>query len=144
LVIHSDEALLAAGFIFSIHFFNTHFRIEKFPMDTVIFSGRISKKEMLHERRRWYDRLVAEGRLDEYRVRDEWLRWKSIAQTFGYGFFGLGVILRYKPGMKGMKRGERHRASFVFAPPCSIGASSVAQRNLAMSASKLSYRKRAS
>ena len=35
---------LAAGFIFSIHFFNTHFRIEKFPMDTVIFSGRISKK----------------------------------------------------------------------------------------------------
>jgi hypothetical protein len=58
-IIHSDEALLAAGFIFSIHFFNTHFRIEKFPMDTVIFSGRISKTEMLHERRRWYDRLVA-------------------------------------------------------------------------------------
>jgi cytochrome b subunit of formate dehydrogenase len=93
LIIHSDEALLAAGFIFSIHFFNTHFRIEKFPMDTVIFSGRISKNEMLHERRRWYDRLVAEGRLDEYRVRDEWLRWKNIARTFGYFFFGLGVIL---------------------------------------------------
>jgi len=36
MVIHSDEALLAAGFIFSFHFFNTHFRIEKFPMDTVI------------------------------------------------------------------------------------------------------------
>lgn len=93
LIIHSDEALLASGFIFSIHFFNTHFRIEKFPMDTVIFSGRISKNEMLHERRRWYDRLVAEGRLDEYRVRDEWLRWKSIARTFGYLFFGLGVLL---------------------------------------------------
>ncbi len=93
LVIHSDEALLAAGFIFSIHFFNTHFRIEKFPMDTVIFSGRVSKNEMLHERRRWYDRLVAEGRLDEYRVRDEWLRWRSIARSFGYFFFGLGVIL---------------------------------------------------
>ena len=93
LVIHSDEALLAAGFIFSIHFFNTHFRIEKFPMDTVIFSGRISKNEMLHERRRWYNRLVAEGRLDDYRVRDEWLRWKNIARTFGYFFFGIGVIL---------------------------------------------------
>jgi cytochrome b subunit of formate dehydrogenase len=92
-LIHSDEALLAAGFIFSIHFFNTHFRIEKFPMDTVIFSGRISKNEMLHERRRWYDRLVAEGRLDEHRVRDEWLRWKSIARSFGYFFFGLGVVL---------------------------------------------------
>jgi cytochrome b subunit of formate dehydrogenase len=93
LIVHSDEALLAAGFIFSIHFFNTHFRIEKFPMDTVIFSGRVSKNEMLHERRRWYERLVAAGRLDEYRVRDEWLRWKSIARTFGYFFFGLGVIL---------------------------------------------------
>jgi cytochrome b subunit of formate dehydrogenase len=93
LVIHSDEALLAAGFIFSIHFFNTHFRIEKFPMDTVIFSGRVSKNEMLHERRRWYDRLVAEGRLDDFRIRDEWQRWKGIARSFGYFFFGLGVIL---------------------------------------------------
>ncbi len=93
LIIHSDEALLAAGFIFSIHFFNTHFRIEKFPMDTVIFSGRVSKNEMLHERRRWYDRLVREGRLEDFRVRDEWLRWRSIARSFGYFFFGLGVIL---------------------------------------------------
>jgi cytochrome b subunit of formate dehydrogenase len=93
LVIHSDEALLAAGFIFSIHFFNTHFRIEKFPMDTVIFSGRVSKAEMLHERRRWYDRLVAAGKLDQHRVRDEWIRWKNIARSFGYFFFGLGVFL---------------------------------------------------
>lgn len=93
LIVHSDEALLAAGFIFTIHFFNTHFRLEKFPMDTVIFSGRLSKTEMLHERRRWYDRLVAEGRLDEHRARDEWERWKSIARSFGYIFFGLGLIL---------------------------------------------------
>ncbi|HEY5042933.1 MAG TPA: hypothetical protein VIK53_13125 [Verrucomicrobiae bacterium] len=93
LILHSDEALLAAGFIFSIHFFNTHFRIEKFPMDTVIFSGRVSKTEMLHERRRWYDRLVATGKLDQFRVRDEWFRWKNIAKTFGYFFFILGLVL---------------------------------------------------
>ena len=93
LIVHSDEALLAAGFIFSIHFFNTHFRIEKFPMDTVIFSGRVSKNELHHERQRWYDRLVTEGQLDEHRVRDEWLRWKNIARAFGYFFFGLGVFL---------------------------------------------------
>jgi cytochrome b subunit of formate dehydrogenase len=93
LILHSDEALLAAGFIFSIHFFNTHFRIEKFPMDTVIFSGRVSKTEMLHERRRWYDRLVATGKLDDYRVKDEWFQWKNIAKTFGYLFFGLGLVL---------------------------------------------------
>ncbi len=92
-IIHSDEALLAAGFIFSIHFFNTHFRIEKFPMDTVIFSGRVSKTEMLHDRKRWYDRLVASGKLDQHRVRDEWLQWKNIARSFGYFFFGLGILL---------------------------------------------------
>jgi cytochrome b subunit of formate dehydrogenase len=93
LLVHSDEALLAAGFIFSIHFFNTHFRIEKFPMDTVIFSGRVSKTEMLHDRKRWYDRLVAAGRLDQFRIKDEWERWKNIARSFGYFFFGLGVLL---------------------------------------------------
>jgi cytochrome b subunit of formate dehydrogenase len=92
-IVHSDEALLAAGFIFTVHFFNTHFRLEKFPMDTVIFSGRVSKTEMLHERKRWYDRLVATGRLDDFRIRDEWERWKGIARGFGYGFFGLGVFL---------------------------------------------------
>jgi cytochrome b subunit of formate dehydrogenase len=93
LIIHSDEALLAAGFIFTVHFFNTHFRLEKFPMDTVIFSGRIAKSEMLHERKRWYDRLVAEGRLDDYRVKDEWEAWKGIARSAGYIFFGVGLLL---------------------------------------------------
>jgi hypothetical protein len=62
-------------------------------MDTVIFSGRVSKTEMLHERKRWYDRLVAEGRLDDYRVKDDWERRKPIMKTFGFLFFGTGLIL---------------------------------------------------
>ena len=33
------------------------------------------------------------GRLDEYRVKDEWERWKNIARSFGYFFFGLGLVL---------------------------------------------------
>jgi len=93
LLVHSDEALLAAGFIFTFHFFNTHFRIEKFPMDTVIFSGRISKTELLHERRRWYDRLVAAGRLKDFLVKDDWEGTKKIARSFGFMFFGLGLVL---------------------------------------------------
>ena len=48
---------------------------------------------MLHERERWYDRLVAEGKLDEHRVKDGWEAWKNIARSFGYFFFGLGFIL---------------------------------------------------
>jgi len=92
-VIHSDEALLAAGFIFTFHFFNTHFRIEKFPMDTVIFSGRISQTEMLHERKRWYDRLVAANRLQDYAVKDEWEGRKKVAKGIGFLFFGTGLVL---------------------------------------------------
>jgi len=36
---------------------------------------------------------VKTGKLDEYRVRDEWFRWKNIAKTFGYCFFSLGLVL---------------------------------------------------
>jgi hypothetical protein len=93
-VVHSDEALLAAGFIFTFHFFNTHFRFDKFPMDTVIFSGHISKTEMLHERRRWYDRLVANGRLEEHRViHSDWQTRKTLYKTMGFVFLGVGLCI---------------------------------------------------
>ncbi|MGA7579344.1 MAG: hypothetical protein ACLQUW_05595 [Desulfobaccales bacterium] len=62
-------------------------------MDTVIFSGRISKTEMLHECERWYIRFVAENRLEDYRVKDEWNRWKDIHRSFSHVFFGLGSVL---------------------------------------------------
>ncbi len=62
-LVHGEEALLAVGFIFTIHFFNGHLRPEKFPMDTVVFTGRISEHELMAERRVEYDRLVREGRL---------------------------------------------------------------------------------
>ncbi|HEY3352510.1 MAG TPA: hypothetical protein VGQ83_04625 [Polyangia bacterium] len=93
LMVHSDEALLAAGFIFTFHFFNVHFRVEKWPMDSVIFSGRISEEEMLHERKRQYDRLQAEGRLQESEVKDEWGNWKRIFNPIGMLAFTIGVVL---------------------------------------------------
>ena len=93
LIIHSDEALLAAGFIFTFHFFNVHFRLEKFPMDPVIFSGRMTGAEMLHERRRWHDRLVATGQLDKLRLRDEWSEWKRVMHPLGFLAFGIGTVL---------------------------------------------------
>jgi len=48
----------------------------------------------LHERKRWYDRLISEGKLEQHRVKDEWERWKSIARSFGCVFFGIGVVLQ--------------------------------------------------
>ncbi len=93
LIVHSDEALLAAGFIFTFHFFNVHFRLEKFPMDPVMFSGRVTRTEMLHERKRWYERLVASNRLDDLRVRDEWSQWKRVMHPLGFLAFGIGTLL---------------------------------------------------
>ena len=62
-LVHGEEALLAVGFIFTIHFFNGHLRPEKFPMDLVIFTGRIPEHEMKEERPVEYARLAAAGRL---------------------------------------------------------------------------------
>ncbi len=45
--IHSDEALLAIGFIFIVHLYNAHFRAGVFPLDRSIFNGKIEAKEMI-------------------------------------------------------------------------------------------------
>ncbi|MBI4397010.1 MAG: cytochrome C, partial [Elusimicrobia bacterium] len=65
-IIHSDEALLATGFIFTIHFFNTHLRPDRFPMDLVVFTGRMSVEELRRERPEEYEALVAKGELEKY------------------------------------------------------------------------------
>jgi cytochrome b subunit of formate dehydrogenase len=67
-IIHSDEALLATGFIFTVHFFNTHLRPEKFPMDIVIFSGRVGLEEFEIDRPAEYKDIVQKGELDKYLV----------------------------------------------------------------------------
>ena len=45
--IHSDEALLAAGFIFIVHLYNAHFRAHVFPIDKSIFTGKIEATEIM-------------------------------------------------------------------------------------------------
>ena len=64
-IIHSDEALLATGFIFTIHFFNTHLRPEKFPMDIVIFSGRVQLDEFRLDRPDEYNEMTGKGELEK-------------------------------------------------------------------------------
>jgi cytochrome b subunit of formate dehydrogenase len=67
-IIHSDEALLAVGFIFTVHFFNTHLRPEKFPMDIVIFSGRMEVEDLREDKPAEYEDLVRTGKLEEHLV----------------------------------------------------------------------------
>ena len=67
-IIHSDEALLAVGFIFTVHFFNTHLRPEKFPMDIVIFTGRMDVDEFKQDKPAEYEKLAASGEIEQHLV----------------------------------------------------------------------------
>jgi hypothetical protein len=58
-----------------------------------MFSGRISKAELLSERKRLYDRWVAEGSLEKHRAGHEWESWKKIALPLGFTAFLIGVVL---------------------------------------------------
>jgi cytochrome b subunit of formate dehydrogenase len=69
LLIHGEEALLAMVFIFTVHFFNGHLRPEKFPMDTVIFTGRVTADEMGEEHAGEYDRKLRQGQLERLEVK---------------------------------------------------------------------------
>jgi cytochrome b subunit of formate dehydrogenase len=91
-VIHGEEALLAAGFIFTIHFFNSHIRPEKFPMDLVIFTGRVSEAELKQERPEEWERLVREGGLDAIRTDPPPLWLRNFGRIVGTTAVVLGLV----------------------------------------------------
>lgn len=91
-LLHSDEALLALGFIFAVHFFHTHCRANKFPMDMVIFSGNLSQTEMLDERKSWYDRLKKDGSYEALKVKDNFAKYKKISYFIGYAMLITGFV----------------------------------------------------
>jgi cytochrome b subunit of formate dehydrogenase len=88
-LVHGEEALLAVGFIFTIHFFNGHLRPEKFPMDPVIFTGTVTEHELKEERGEEYERLVREGGLKTI----EASRPSPGLVAFGYVLGGTAVTL---------------------------------------------------
>jgi len=89
-IVHSDEALLAAGFIFTVHFFNTHFRPEKFPMDTVIFSGQITVEELEFDRPCEYKKLVDSGKLEDYLTQPFSPKMLKLLKIFGWCALVIG------------------------------------------------------
>ena len=55
---HTNEAMLAFLVIVIWHIYNSVFSPEVFPLDTSIFTGKISKKRMIHEHPIEYERLT--------------------------------------------------------------------------------------
>jgi predicted CXXCH cytochrome family protein len=105
-IIHSDEALLATGFIFTFHFFNTHFRPEKFPMDPVIFTGKVPLEEFKLDRPQEYEIVKNDGTLRKKlkKAPQSWFTRLSYifgvsCLIFGYALIGMiiwAMIFQYK------------------------------------------------
>jgi len=96
LIFHSYEALLAMGFLFTIHFINTHLRPDVFPVDRVIFSGSMPLHEVKERYGGWYERVVADpGRYMIAGEENDARALNFVGGTFlivGFSIFGLAMI----------------------------------------------------
>jgi cytochrome b subunit of formate dehydrogenase len=92
-IVHSDEALLAVAFIFTVHFFNTHFRPDKFPMDPVIFTGRVPMEEFKRDKPDEYEDLVKQGELEEHLVDPYPPRAQRAFKILGFTALAIGLTL---------------------------------------------------
>ena len=92
-IVHGEEAFLAAVFLFTVHFFNNHFRPDNFPQSTTMFTGRMSLDEYRHEHRRDYERLWASGGLGKYLVNAPTPPQSRAASLLGATLITIGLIL---------------------------------------------------
>ena len=93
-ILHSDEALLATGFIFTVHFFNTHGRPEKFPMDFVIFNGQLAKHEFIEERGDQWKRYEKMEITEQFRAhKNSGVIYDFMVKGFGFLALFTGIAL---------------------------------------------------
>ena len=93
MIVHGEEALLATAFIFAFHFFHNHMRPENFPLDTVVFTGKLPLERFKEERPKEYERMVEEGTLDEIITGPPSPRARMFATVFGFTAYVIGLIL---------------------------------------------------
>ncbi len=90
---HSEEAFLAAVFIFTIHFFNNHIVPDKFPLERNVFTGSYTLEALKHERPLEYERIVKENRLEEIKTEGPGTGIQLFAGIFGIASVLLGLSL---------------------------------------------------
>jgi cytochrome b subunit of formate dehydrogenase len=86
-LVHGHEAILAAVYLFTIHFFVNHWRPDKFPLDIVIFTGSMPLEEFKRQFAGEYERLAGTGELNSYLVEAP-----SRPMTVGSTILGSGLI----------------------------------------------------
>lgn len=93
LIVHRYEAILAAVFVFTIHFIHTHLLPEKLPVDEAMFTGKITEEEMLHERPLYYERLQGGGILGNFRVSPPGPMFSFLSKVFAVPLLLIGLFL---------------------------------------------------
>lgn len=87
-IFHSYEAILAMGFLFTVHYFNTHLRPEVFPVDEVIFSGNIPLHEIRERYPGWYRRVAGTDQV--FRARTGTSRMALLISGF---YLSVGFVI---------------------------------------------------
>lgn len=87
-IVHGEEAFLAAVFLFTVHYFNSHFRPDKFPQDIVMFTGAVPLEEFRKEHTLEYNSLLESGELEKYLVDAP-----SKPLTLGSKILGMSLII---------------------------------------------------
>jgi cytochrome b subunit of formate dehydrogenase len=93
-LVHGEEAFLAAVFLFTVHFFNNHFRPDKLPPpDVVMFTGTQSLDEFRHDHPAHFQRMVESGELQKYLVDQPSRPFHVGSVILGLTLIGIGLIL---------------------------------------------------
>jgi cytochrome b subunit of formate dehydrogenase len=93
-LVHGEEAFLAAVFLFTVHFFNNHFRPDKLPPpDVVMFTGTQSLREFRHDHPAQYQRLVDSGELEKRLVEAPSKPMHVGSVILGLTLIGFGLTL---------------------------------------------------
>jgi predicted CXXCH cytochrome family protein len=93
MIAHGEEAFLAAVFLFTVHFFNNHFRPDKFPIDTVMFTGSMPIEEFAREHGVQYQRLVETGELEKHLVDAPTRPMALGSRILGFTLIAFGLFL---------------------------------------------------
>lgn len=92
-IFHGEEAFLAVVFLFTVHFFNNHFRPDKFPLDVVMFTGTFSLEDFKHEHAVQYQRLVDSGELEKHLVDAPSAAKLTASKILGFTLIVIGLCL---------------------------------------------------
>jgi hypothetical protein len=92
-IFHGEEAFLAVVFLFTVHFFNNHFRPDKFPVDVVMFTGTMSLEHFKREHANQYQRLSARGELAQHLVDAPSPPLTLGAKLLGFTLIAIGLTL---------------------------------------------------